>query len=143
MIELKARLSTGEHILARVLQNKVSDLKVRIAKFFEDYGQAEFLSEKDLRDFTKEELNDEINSIVAKNLIVKKEVVSRKDADKFLDLSRLNFEIKEVRVISIGNFDCRACGDPHVDNTSEIGVFEIFKVKKVGAGRYRYQFRVK
>lgn len=142
MVEFESRLATAEHILARVLQNRSSDLKVRMVKFYLDYGQVEFLSDSDLREYSREDLNNEVNSIISLNIEVRKEVLPREKASLIVDLSRVNVELDNVRIVSVGDFDSRACGDLHVDNTSEIGRFEIFKIKRVGDGRYRYQFRV-
>lgn len=142
MSNIKSRLSTVEHILARVLENKFSDLKVRIVRFYENYGEVEFLCSTDLRNTSKDELEKSVQSVVDLNLNIKEENLSREEAAKKIDLSRISKEFDIVRIISIGDFDCRGCGDPHVENTSDIGKFEILKVRRVGDSRYRYKFRV-
>ena len=51
--------------------------------------------------------------------------------------------MKEIRIVEIEGFDKTPCKDPHVENTSIIGHFEILKLKKTGKNHYRFVFRVK
>jgi len=51
--------------------------------------------------------------------------------------------VKEIRIVEIEGFDKTPCKDPHVENTSEIGYFEILKVKRTGKDHYKFVFKVK
>jgi Ser-tRNA(Ala) deacylase AlaX len=51
--------------------------------------------------------------------------------------------VKKIRIVEIESFDKTPCKDPHVENTSEIGYFEILKVERKGKDRYRFVFTVK
>ncbi|PIZ82256.1 hypothetical protein COX98_00495 [Candidatus Pacearchaeota archaeon CG_4_10_14_0_2_um_filter_30_11] len=55
---------------------------------------------------------------------------------------RVNKELEKIRIVSIGDFDSRPCGDPHINKTLEIGNFYVEKIKRVGNDRYRITFRV-
>ena len=138
----EGRLQTAEHILARTLERKFSDAEFVIAKFDDNIGHMEISSETDLRKVDRTMLQAEINGVIGKNLRVNKYIIEREEAEKQFDLKRLPSNVKEVRIVEIEGFDKTPCKDPHVENTSEIGHFEILKVEKAGKGRYRFVFRV-
>jgi Ser-tRNA(Ala) deacylase AlaX len=140
----KGRLQTGEHILARVIQNKVKDVKVVIAKFDkEEYGSVDFSSQSDLRELNLKETEKEVNEVIGKGLSVHDVLKKREEVEGEFDLSKIPDSIKEIRIVEVEGFDRRPCKDPHVGNTKEIGYFEISKLEKAGKDRYRFTFRVK
>ncbi len=140
MKPIEGRLQTGEHILARVIQNKFRDAKVVIAKFEEDRGSLDILCEEDLRDLDLAELESGVNEIIEKNLEVRKTIFERSKALREFDLSKIPKDLKEIRIVEIGNFDRRPCRDPHVNNTFEIGKMRLRSVKREGKDRYRFIF---
>jgi misacylated tRNA(Ala) deacylase len=138
----EGRLQTAEHILARTIERRFSDVEFVIAKFEGNNGRMEISSKTDLRKTDQTMLQAEINSVIRKNLRVNKYIIEREDAEKEFNLKRLPSNVKEVRIVEIEGFDKTPCKDPHVENTSEIGHFEILKVEKAGKDRYRFVFRV-
>ena len=138
----EGRLQTAEHILARTLENRLSDAKFVIAKFEEDSGRMEIATKEDLRKIDRAVLQDDVNAVIKKNLRVSKYFVKREDAEKEFDLARLPSSVREVRIVEIEGFDKTPCKDPHVENTGEIGCFAILKVERVGKDRYRFVFKV-
>jgi misacylated tRNA(Ala) deacylase len=138
----EGRLQTAEHILARTIERRFSDAEFVIAKFEGNNGRMEISSKTDLRKTDQTVLQAEINSVIRKNLRVNKYIIEREDAEKEFNLKRLPSNVKEVRIVEIEGFDKTPCKDPHVENTSEIGHFEILKVEKAGKDRYRFVFRV-
>jgi Ser-tRNA(Ala) deacylase AlaX len=138
----EGRLQTAEHILARTIERKFPGAEFVIAKFDENNGRMEISSKTDLRKTDQTMLQAEINAVIRKNLRVNKYIIEREEAEKKLDLKRLPSNVKEVRIVEIEGFDKTPCKDPHVENTSEIGHFELLKVEKAGKDRYRFVFRV-
>lgn len=138
----QGRLQTGEHILAKLIEIKIPDSKVIIAKFDKDNGRVDFSSQSDFRNLNKEELEKEVNFIIKKNLKVNKLIISRKEAEKIFNLDKIPVEIREIRIVDISGFDSRPCRDPHVDNTQDIGYFQILKITREGKERYRITFKV-
>ncbi len=138
----EGRLQTAEHILARTVERKFPDSKFIIAKFEENYGRMEISSKMDLRRIDPKALEGEINAIIEKNLPVRKYLIGRMDAEKEFDLTRVPSNVSQVRIVEIDCFDKTPCKDPHVENTGEIGRFEILKVEKAGRDRYRFVFHV-
>jgi len=138
----EGRLQTAEHILARILENMDSGLKVVIAKFEEDLGLLEVASAQDLREICAAKLQSEVNEVIGKHLAVKKYFIKREVAGAEFDLSRIPASVSELRIVEIKGFDKTPCKDPHVENTRQIGFFMLLSVKRVGRNRYRFVFRV-
>jgi Ser-tRNA(Ala) deacylase AlaX len=138
----EGRLQTAEHILARSIESRFPDARFIIAKAEENFGLMEISTKTDLRKIDRAALQDGINAVIRKNLQVNKYVMKREDAENEFDLSRLPSSVKEVRIVEIEGFDKTPCKDAHVENTSEIGYFEILKVERVGKDRYRFVFKV-
>ena len=139
----EGRLQTAEHILARTLERRFSDSRFIISKFEENCGHIEIASKEDLREIDVALLRDEVNAVIKKNLHVNKYIIEREAAEREFDLARLPTSVDKVRIVEIESFDKTPCKDPHVENTNEIGYFEILKVKKVGRDRYRFVFEVR
>lgn len=67
-----------------------------------------------------------VNEEIAKNHDVTVEFMSRDEAGKIVDLSKLPEDASEtLRIVRIGDYDACACIGAHVSNTSEIGSFKI------------------
>ena len=67
-----------------------------------------------------------VNEEIAKNHDVTVEFMSREEAAKIVDLSKLPEDASEtLRIVRIGDYDACACIGAHVSNTSEIGTFKI------------------
>ena len=138
----EGRLQTAEHIFARTVEHNFPDCRFIISTFKEDSGKIEVYAETDLRRIDLAKLEDEVNEVIRKNLRVNKYMIRREEAEDEYDLARLPSSVKEVRIVEIEGFDKTPCKDPHVDNTSQIGHFEILKVKKTGRNTYRFVFKI-
>lgn len=67
-----------------------------------------------------------VNEEISKNHDVTVEFMSRDEAGKIVDLSKLPEDASEtLRIVRIGDYDACACIGAHVSNTSEIGTFKI------------------
>lgn len=67
-----------------------------------------------------------VNEEISKNHDVTVEFMSREEAGKIVDLSKLPEDASEtLRIVRIGDYDVCACIGAHVSNTSEIGSFKI------------------
>lgn len=88
------------------------------------------------------EITDKVNEVIGMNLPVYEEIMSREEAAKIADLSKLPADASEMlRVIRVGNYDACACIGQHVDNTSELGKFEIIS-HDFENGRWRVRFKL-
>jgi len=138
----EGRLQTSEHILARTVENKVEDVTVVIARFPDTHGIVEFSSTKNLRELDWDAIEQEVNEVITRDLTITITHLERKDAEQQFDLSRIPEALKEIRIVSIQDFDTRPCKDPHASHTSEIGRLRIESMKRVGKDRYRVRFSV-
>lgn len=87
-------------------------------------------------------ITQKVNEVIAMNLPVYEEIMSREEAAKIADLSKLPVDASEMlRVIRVGTYDACACIGQHVDNTSELGVFEIIS-HDFENGRWRVRFKL-
>ena len=83
-----------------------------------------------------------VNEVIDSNLPVFEELMSREEAAKIADLSKLPAEATDtLRVIRVGEYDACACIGQHVDSTSELGRFEIIS-HDFENGRWRVRFRL-
>jgi Ser-tRNA(Ala) deacylase AlaX len=84
------------------------------------------------------------NGIIAKGFETRNFIVSREEADKNPRLTKLAMglppQIKDVRIVEIGDFDSQADGGTHVRNTSEIGKIELVSVDNKGKNNRRISF---
>ena len=145
MIDMKpeeGRLQTAEHILARTIETDFPSTSFVISTFKENSGKIEVSAKKDLRKIDLVKLQNKINTIIQKKLKVNKYIIQREEAETEFDLTRLPSSVQEIRIVEIEGFDKTPCKDPHVESTSQIGQFEILKVKKIGRNSYRFDFKV-
>ncbi len=88
------------------------------------------------------EITRKVNEIIQQDLPVTEELMSKKEAAKIVDLSKLPEEVSEtLRIIRVGEYDACACIGQHVDNTSKLGTFEIIS-HDFENGRWRIRFKL-
>lgn len=72
------------------------------------------------------EITTKVNEVIASHLPVYEEIMPRDKAAEIVDLGKLPDNASEMlRIIRVGDYDACACIGQHVENTSEIGVFQI------------------
>ena len=83
-----------------------------------------------------------VNEEIAKNHDVTVEFMSRDEAGKIVDLSKLPEDASEtLRIVRIGDYDVCACIGAHVSNTSEIGTFKIIS-HSFADGMWRLRWKI-
>ena len=102
-----------------------------------DYLLPQAPTEKQLSEITRK-----VNDVIRQHLPVYEELMSREEAAKIADLSKLPEDASEtLRVIRVGDYDACACIGQHVENTSELGTFEIIS-HDYENGRWRVRFKL-
>ncbi len=124
--EYNREMHTAEHILnqtmirmfdtGRSVTNHIEKKKSKC-----DYRFVRPLKEEEVRS-----LEQRVNEIIAMSLDVKESFVSREEANKRYNVTKLPPDAKDlIRIISIGDYDYCPCIGQHVSNTSEIGGINI------------------
>ncbi len=88
------------------------------------------------------EITKKVNDVIGMNLPVYEELMTRVEAAKIADLSKLPEDASEtLRVIRVGDYDACACIGQHVNNTAELGRFEIISHDYENS-RWRVRFKL-
>jgi misacylated tRNA(Ala) deacylase len=128
------RMHSAEHILnqtmvrmfncGRSFSNHIEKKKSKCDYYFD-------------RNLTEEEIqliNEKVNEVIQKDLVVKEEFYTKDDALKMFNLSKLPEDAGEnIRVIKIGDYDACPCSGLHVAHTNEIGIFKIISTDYKGS----------
>ena len=132
-----ARLHTAEHIFARALQEQGLNIHVRKADTYrvDNTGKAYV---KEIISFEKiMEAEKTVNAKIIEKLAVKEENFEnlddavKKNPKLRFNEDRLDKE-KQVRVVTIGQYDFSACKHRHVKQTSEIMMFTVKRISYLG-----------
>ncbi len=98
-------------------------------------------------DYSPEKLKayvDEANEIIGQDLPITTEYMTREEVLGKEELARLAVglpsNIKEFRIVNIGDFDKQVDGGTHVNQLKEIGTIEILKTVNKGKNNRRMYF---
>jgi len=135
-------MHTAEHILNQTMIRMFGcgrsfNAHIERKKSKCDYPLLEQPSEEQIVEIAKR-----VNEVIDFHLPVFEELMTRDEAEKIVDLSKLPEEASDtLRIIKVGDYDACACIGQHVENTSEIGHFEILS-HDFENGRWRVRWRV-
>ena len=137
------RAHTAAHILAESLYRNSGALttgnQLGIEKCRID---SNFQYNKELIEKTFKESNE----VIQKDLPVTAGFMPREEAEKLPNLTKLAKglppEIKEVRIVKIGDYDSQADGGTHVKSTKEVGKIEFLEYNSKGKNNKRIYFKV-
>lgn len=136
------RLHTAVHVLAETFYKDTHCLITGGQLGFErsrmDFALQEYDPEK-IKSYV-----DKANEILAQDLPIKVEFLSREEAMKIPQVSKLAKPISEslqtIRIVSIGNYDLQADGGTHVNSTGEVGQIKLLKIDNRGKDNRRIYF---
>jgi misacylated tRNA(Ala) deacylase len=90
---------------------------------------------------------DSANELIEKDLKVSVYFLPKEEAEKLPQFTKLAKglpeEIKEVRIVNIGDYDIQADGGTHVKSTKEIGKIEFIKCDNRGKNNRRIYYKIK
>ena len=135
MVEVKARMETAQHILHHILIDEYGAKQTGM-QLYDDKIRLDVKSVIDLTLVSREELEEKVNKIIKKKLGVTTETYSRNKIPQGIDVSSVPSRIVDIRIVSIGDYDAQPCGNKHVSNTSEIGVYRILSIRRNGRDVY-------
>ncbi|MBA7501064.1 Alanine--tRNA ligase [subsurface metagenome] len=139
------RYHTACHLVSNLLfrraNAKITGNQIELDKARMDFSMEDYSPEK-LHTYV-----NEANKIIQKNLPVTIGYLSREEVLQKPELARLAIglpkNIKEFRIIKIGDIDEQVDGGTHVKNLNEIGEIEIIKTVNKGKNNRRMYFVIK
>ena len=135
-------MHTAEHILNATMVKMFGCPRSRNAHIERKKSKCDYLLPSSPTDEEVSRIEAKVNEVIASDLDVKIDYLTREEAAKFLDLSKLPEEVSEtIRVVRVGDYDACACIGAHVKNTSEIGTFKILSHDYDGT-RWRVRWKV-
>ena len=139
------RYHTACHLVSNLLfrraNAKITGNQIELDKARMDFSMEDYSPEK-LHTYV-----NEANEIIQKNLPVTIGYMSREEVLQKPELARLAIglpkNIKEFRIIKIGDIDEQVDGGTHVKSLNEIGKIEILKTVNKGKNNRRLYFVLK
>ena len=117
---------TAEHILNATMVKMFGCPRSKNAHIERKKSKCDYLLDNEPTAEQVAAVEAKVNEEIAKNHDVTVEFMSREEARKIVDLSKLPEDASEtLRIVRIGDYDACACIGAHVSNTSEIGTFKI------------------
>jgi len=136
------RYHTASHLLSSLLYKranaKITGNQIEMDKTRMDFSMQDYSPEK-LHAFA-----DEANRIIEQNLPITIDYMSKNEVLEKPELARLAVglpkNIKEFRIVKIGDVDTQVDGGTHVKNLQEIGKIKIIKTVNKGKNNRRIYF---
>jgi misacylated tRNA(Ala) deacylase len=139
------RYHTASHLISNILYSK-ADAKITGNQIETDKTRMDF----SMINYSPEKLKayvDEANEIIKKNLPITIDYMTRQEVLEKPELARLAVglpeNIKEFRIVNIGDVDKQVDGGTHVNNLKEIGIIELTKTVNKGKNNRRMYFILK
>jgi Ser-tRNA(Ala) deacylase AlaX len=139
--DVDPRMHSAEHLLTATVMAMLGcgrpfTTHLERKKSKADYHLARELTPEEVR-----EIERRVNAVVAADVPVREEFVSRREPEKSHDLRRLPDAAGEtIRIVHIGDDDACPCSGPHVRSTKEIGKFWLVSTThQEGALRIRFK----
>ncbi len=135
-------MHTCEHILNQTMVRMFGCGRSMNAHIEKKKSKCDYFLNKIPTESQIAELTHKVNEIINSHLPVSIDFMNREEAAKLVDLSKLPAEATEtLRIVRVGDYDACACIGQHVENTSEIGTFEIIS-HDFENGRWRVRFKL-
>ena len=119
-------MHTAEHILNQTMVRMFGCERSRNAHIERKKSKCDYTLSSEPAPVQMEEIENRVNEVIAQNLPISIEFVSRENVPAEVDLSKLPADASDtLRIVRVGDYDICACIGSHVSNTSEIGTFKI------------------
>jgi len=136
------KMHTAAHIISAIIHKK-TEATITGNQLDTEKSRIDF----SLDNFSKEEIQEyikEANEEIKKDHKITIRTISKKEAEKIKNLSKLAKglppNLKEIRIVKIGNIDEQADGGTHINSTSEIGEVKLLSVENKGKSNRRLYF---
>jgi Ser-tRNA(Ala) deacylase AlaX len=120
------QMHTAEHILNQTMVRMFNRDRSFSNHIEKKKSKCDFHFERDLTKEEIETIENKVNDVIQKDLVVKEEFLIREEAEKTYNLSKLPDDgTAQIRIIKTGDYDSCPCSGLHVSHTTEIGRFKI------------------
>ena len=117
---------SAEHLLNATMVKMFGCPRSRNAHVEKKKSKCDYILETEPTAEQVDQIEAKVNEVIARNLDVTIEFMTREQAASIVDLSKLPEDASQtLRIVRIGDYDACACIGAHVQNTSEIGTFKI------------------
>ena len=121
-------MHTTEHILNQTMVRMFGCERSRNAHIERKKSKCDYTLPSAPSDGEIAAIEQQVNDVIAQQLPVTIEFVTRDSVPVGVDLSKLPADASEtLRIVRVGDYDVCACIGTHVDNTSEIGTTTAIK----------------
>ena len=136
------QMHSAEHILNQTMVRMFNCGRSFSNHIEKKKSKCDYHFEKDLTVAELEEIERRVNEVIQYDLKVVEEFISKDDAQKDYNLTKLPDEAGDtIRIIKIGDYDACPCSGLHVSHTKEIGRFEIISTG-YDEGKLRIRFKL-
>ena len=119
-------MHSAEHLLNATMVKMFGCPRSRNAHIEKKKSKCDYILDNEPSAEQVAEIEAKINEVIAQNLDVTVEFVSREEAAALVDLSKLPEDASDtLRIVRIGDYDACACIGAHVQNTAEVGTFKV------------------
>ena len=141
--EYDPRMHSAEHILNQTMVRMFGRGRSFSAHIEKKKSKCDYRFDRNLTPAETAELEERINAVIAEDLPVSEEYLSRQEAGAAFNLEKLPEGAGErIRIIRIGEYDACPCRGEHVASTSEIeGVGITSTDYQEGVLRIRFRLR--
>jgi alanyl-tRNA synthetase len=135
-------MHTAEHILNQTMVRMFGCPRSKNAHIERKKSKCDYLLDRAPTEAQCSEIERRVNEVIRQRLPVNCTFMTREEAGRYVDLSKLPENVSDtLRIVRIGDYDACACIGEHVENTSEIGCFQLL-THDFQDGRWRVRFKL-
>ena len=118
-------MHSAEHILNQTMVRKFDCGRCFSTHLNKKKSKCDYHFDRALTDDESYEVEAEVNRVISAHFAVTEEIVSLEKAARNFNLTRLPEGVETVRIVRIGDYDFCPCVGEHLENTTEIGEFQL------------------
>ena len=135
-------MHTCEHVLNQTMVRMFGCGRSMNAHIERKKSKCDYILQQSPTEAQIAELTNNVNGVIDRHLPVTIDLMPREEAAHLVDLSKLPDDASDtLRIVRVGDYDACACIGQHVENTSELGHFEIIS-HDYEEGRWRVRFKL-
>lgn len=123
---IEPRMHSAEHILNQTMDRIYECGRCFRAHVEKKKSKCDYHFDHELTEEEIKSLESKVNEVIQMDLSVSEEFLSRLEAAEQYNMSKVpDSAVDRIRIVKIGDYDACPCIGPHVQKTTDIGVFQI------------------